>query len=89
MKIKTFLSICLCTIATQQGLYAGDPKSCECGTHVTSITSYQVDGDDCCVSVALEFGYVFTYEPNGAAWELISSTEIAGSTAQSDCCPPG
>lgn len=85
MKIKTFLAVFLFGFTAFSGINAGT-IACECGEHPTGITTFTVDGDDCCTSVASEFGFEHTYMANGPAWELITVTQVSGSTAQTKCC---
>ncbi len=63
-------------------------KICECGSHDTSIITYKVEGVGCCTSAPFSHGHEFVYQENEGAWEVISSTQIPGTTAQNKCCPP-
>lgn len=63
---------------------------CECGEHATGITSYTVDGDDCCTSPVADqsVGFFREYENQGGVWKLVNTTELVATQAQQNCCNP-
>ena len=62
-------------------------KNCECGTHATGITTWSVEGEDCCTSTANPGGMQYTYyEQHPGIWVVNSTTPVTGSSAQNSCC---
>ena len=88
---KSFLSLflfALIAVLPTNLLYS--ETNCECGSHSVGITSYNVAGDDCCNGTPGDTAFEYTYiqQPNGV-WELDTTTEITGTSAQNKCCNPG
>ncbi len=80
------LIIPFCLMPLYQALGA-DPKHCECGEHATGITTYSVDGTDCCHDAPLSVGFYYTYTNEGGdVWSVNTTTTITGTAAQSTCC---
>lgn len=61
---------------------------CECGTHQTGITTYNTVDDFCCSSVTTGVGFHYTYVLIEGVWQVDTTTQLTGSQAQANCCPP-
>lgn len=63
-----------------------ETTKCECGEHATGITTYNVDGPSCCLSSTVGVGFFYTYRYDDGAWQVATTTQLTGTTAQTNCC---
>ncbi len=65
--------------------------ACECGTHATGITTWNVGNNEgCCSGTAGAVAFTNTYAADeDGTWQLINIETITGAQAQALCCKPG
>lgn len=82
---KTFLTFCL-VLSSIMVIYS--QTYCECGTHSTGITYYEVgSGQECCTGTPGTRANITYYEQNeGGTWKVVRVEEITAADAQRGCC---